>query len=94
MSKRIVISEEPDLSLYVRMKGLGALVRFKRTSMDLTIENASSLCRVSKQALSNVEKGLESVKVETLFKVLDGLGIHLSFDQGLPATKEVDNEWL
>jgi len=94
MSKRIVISEEPDLSLYVRMKGLGELVRFKRTSMDLTIENASSLCRVSKQALSNMEKGLESVKVETLFKVLDGLGIHLSFDQSRPATKEANDEWL
>ena len=94
MSKRIVISKEPDLSLPVRMKRLGELVRFKRTSMDLTIENTASLCRVSKQAYCNVENGLQSVKVETLFKVLDGLGIHLSFDQNIYAKKERDDEWL
>jgi hypothetical protein len=36
----------------------GEFIRFKRTSLDITIENAASLCGVSKQNLNNIKLAL------------------------------------
>jgi len=83
MSKRVVISKKPNLSAPIDIELLSQFVRHKRTSLNITIEDAASLCGLSKQAYSNVEKGIGNIRVETLFKVLVALGIDLSIkDQG------------
>ncbi len=95
MAKRVIATKAPNLDLPVDTKSLGEFVRFKRTSLDLTIENAASLCGVSKQALSNIELGSDSVKLITLFKVINQLGISLWFEnQGTQDKKEIDDDWL
>ena len=95
MAKRVVATKKPDSETPVNMEKLGQFVRFKRTSMGMTIENAANTCGVSKQAFSNVESGLETVKAETIFKVLDCLGITLWFDQGISSSKTDENDvWL
>lgn len=95
MPKRVVISEKPNLNLQVNMERLGEFVRYKRTSLGMTIETAAGLCGISKQALSNVESGLKTVKAETIFKVLDCLGIRIWFDKGSSEPKANENdEWL
>jgi len=81
MAKRVVISEKPDLSAATDITVLGRFVRYKRTSLNLTLEDAASLCGLSKQAYNNVEKGLSTIRVETLFKVLVALGISLSIKE-------------
>jgi len=81
MAKRVVISEKPDLSAATDITVLGQFVRYKRTSLNLTLEDAASLCGLSKQAYNNVEKGLATIRVETLFKVLVALGISLSINE-------------
>jgi len=91
MAKRVIPTKAPNLNLPVNMIRLGELVRSKRTSLDLTIENAASLCGVSKQALSNIELGFESVKMETMFKVIKQLGISLWFEN---KKKEADDDWF
>ncbi|MBA6293197.1 helix-turn-helix transcriptional regulator [Colwellia sp. MB3u-70] len=95
MAKRVIATKAPNLDLPVDMKRLGEFVRFKRTSLDITIESAASLCGVSKQSLNNIELGVDSVKLVTLFKVTKQLGISLWFDsQNTEGTKEIDDEWL
>ncbi|MCI2282706.1 helix-turn-helix domain-containing protein [Colwellia sp. MSW7] len=95
MAKRIIATKAPNNDLPVNMVRLGEFVRFKRTSLDMTIENAASLCGVSKQALNNIELGMDSVKLVTLFKVLTQLGISLWFEnQSALDKKEIDDEWL
>ncbi len=89
MAKRVIPTKAPDIALPVDMKRLGELIRFKRTTSDLTIENAASLCGVSKQTFNNIELGLETVKLKTLFKVLKGLGISLWFEN-----QKNNDEWL
>ena len=77
------------------MRRLCKCVRFKRTSLGMTIETAASLCRVSKQTFSNVESGFKTVKAETIFKVLDCLGIVLWFDRNsIESTTGETDEWL
>jgi len=95
MPKRVVVTEKPDIDLQVNMRRLGKFVRFKRTSLGMTIETAASLCGVSKQAFSNVESGFKSVKAETIFKVLDCLGIALWLDRDpIESTAGETDEWL
>ncbi len=94
MAKRVIATKAPNLDLPVDMSRLGEFVRFKRTSLDLTIENAASLCGVSKQAMSNIELGVDSVKLATLFKVINQLGISLWLEnQNVNGPKEIDDEW-
>ena len=95
MAKRVIATKAPNIDLPVNMIRLGEFVRFKRTSLDITIENAASLCGISKQALNNIELGVDSVKLVTLFKVINQLGISLWFEsQGAECNKEKDDEWL
>lgn len=95
MAKRVIGTRKPDLNTPVNMQRLGQFVRFRRTSMGMTIENAAGICGVSKQAFSNVESGLETVKAETIFKVLNCLGVALWFNQNLSNDKTDENdEWL
>jgi transcriptional regulator with XRE-family HTH domain len=95
MAKRVIATKAPNIDLPINMIRLGEFVRFKRTSLDITIENAASLCGVSKQALNNIELGVDSVKLVTLFKVINQLGISLWLEsQSAECAKEIDDEWL
>ncbi|MEZ5471672.1 MAG: helix-turn-helix transcriptional regulator [Marinicella sp.] len=74
---KIIATEKPDHSRKVDFKWLGQYVRHKRTSMGIGLADAASLCGLSKNAYSNIELG-KSAKVETLFIVLNNMGIELS----------------
>jgi len=96
MAKRIVIPPKPDTSSSVSMDTLGQFVKFRRTTLGMTIDEAASLCGVSKQALSNVEKSLESVRMDTVFKIINSLGIKLwiKSSEEIDINGESDSEWL
>ncbi|WP_335916271.1 helix-turn-helix domain-containing protein [Shewanella algae] len=55
---------------------LGALIKARRKEAALTLDVAAMLCGVTKKTFIRVEKG-EDVYISTVFKILDGLGIHL-----------------
>ncbi|WP_417664466.1 helix-turn-helix domain-containing protein [Pseudidiomarina donghaiensis] len=93
MARKITMTPKPDLSKTNDMTTIGNLVRHKRTTLGITLEDAASLCHLSKQAYSNVEKGLESVRVETLLKVLNALGIQLAVSDTAEVA-EVSNDWF
>lgn len=88
MAKRVVVTDKPNLSETVTPVLLGQFIRYKRTTMGMTLEDAASLCCVSKQAYQNLEKGFTSTRFETLFKVLSALGIRLELQD-----KEQKDDW-
>ena len=57
---------------------LGRRVRAARVALDLTLENASRLCGVSRSTLSKVENGLMSPTFDVLQKIVLGLEIDLT----------------
>lgn len=89
MAKRVTITEKPDLSLPLDSKLLGQVIRYKRTSLDMTLEDAASLCDLSKQAYNNIEKGVGNVRVETLIKAIHALGIKVTIDP----MERADDNW-
>ena len=88
--RQVTQSTKPDLSNPVDMKTLGAMVRYRRTSLGITLEDAAGLCGLSKQAYNNVEKGLLTVKVDTLFKVLSAFGVALFLQE----PSEGSDDWV
>lgn len=56
---------------------LAAFVRARRTQAGLRIDDAAELCGVSVATLSKIETAKGGVNVDSLFKVLAGLGIQL-----------------
>ena len=89
MAKRVVQSSKPQLTGPLGSKQLGAFVRYRRTSEGITLQDAAALCGLSKQAYSNVEKGVATVRLDTVLKVLAALGIALRIDE-----PEVGDDWL
>ena len=89
MAKRVTLFPKPDPSSFIDAQWLGALIRHKRTSAEMTLEDAAGLCGLSKQAYNNIELGVENSRVESLFKALNGMGIKLSVND----ISEVADEW-
>jgi transcriptional regulator with XRE-family HTH domain len=58
------------------MTALGRIVRNQRAHSELRIDDASDLIGVTHSVLSKVENG-QSVGLDKLFKVLNGLGLRL-----------------
>ncbi len=75
---RNITAADPILAQRVgSIPGLGAAVRAQRQSQRLRIDNAASLCGVSVDALSRLERGQGAVRLDSLLKVIDGLGMAL-----------------
>ena len=56
---------------------IGFLVREKRKSMGLTQVNAAGLLGVGVRFLSELENGKQSVSLEKVIQVMQGLGLQL-----------------
>jgi transcriptional regulator with XRE-family HTH domain len=99
MARTVVVTPKPDITKPVDMPLLGAYVRHHRTRLGMTLENAAALCRVSKQAYNNIELGEKNHNVDTLFRVLNALGImlrisHTAEAHALSEQGVDDGEWL
>ena len=62
--------------LALDMAALGRIVRNQRAHSALRIDDASDIVGVTHTVLSKIENG-QSVGLDKLFKVLDGLGLKL-----------------
>ena len=77
MARSIQIKPTPSSSDVTNRHELADFVRARRTQSKLRIDDAAALCGVSVETLSKIETGKAGVTVESLFKVLSGLGIQL-----------------
>lgn len=99
MARTVVVTPKPDITKPVDMPLLGAYIRHHRTRLGMTLEDAAALCGVSKQAYNNIELGEKNLNVDTLFRVLNALGIKLRITDteeahALSEQGGDDGEWL
>ncbi len=65
---------------------LGQAIRHKRKTDRLTLEEAAALCGVSYAFLSALENGKETVRLNKVLRVLQGIGLELDLsDRGWTA---------
>jgi len=77
MARPIRAYETPTDFDIISPKDLSAFVRARRTQSGLRIDDAAELCGVSVETLSKIETAKAGVNLDSLFKVLNGLGIQL-----------------
>ena len=61
-----------------RPEDLGEVIRSKRKKDGLTLQEAAAVCGVSYAFVSGLENGKETVRLNKVLDVLNGLGITLS----------------
>jgi transcriptional regulator with XRE-family HTH domain len=88
MAKRIIVTAKPEQKDCLNEKLLGQWVRFVRTSVGLSIEDAAALAGVSKQAFSDLEYGKVGCRLGIMMKILDSLGIKLGAE--IPVISAID----
>lgn len=77
MARPIQVIKTPVKLDISNAKELGCFVRARRTQASLRIDDAANLCGVSVETLSKIETAKAGVNVDSLFKVLNALGIQL-----------------
>ena len=60
---------------------LGQAIRHKRKTDRLTLEEAAALCGVSYAFLSALENGKETVRLNKVLRVLQGIGLELDLSE-------------
>lgn len=63
-------------------------VRYYRKQSGLSQKELAMLAGVGKTVVFDVEKGKETVRLNTLLKILDILNIHLKFETPFPQTMD------
>lgn len=77
MPRSLASARPPRAQLVAAAPALGEAVRAQRLSQGLRIDAAAGLSGVSADVLSRLEQGKGSVRMDTLLRVLDGLGLAL-----------------
>ena len=70
--------ESPAPALVGSFEALGQLVRQQRLALRMRIDDAAGLCGVSANVMSRLENGKDTIGVDRLLLVLDGLGLSLA----------------
>lgn len=67
------------------MKEFGAIVQFHRKQAGLSRVSLADIAGVGKTAIYDIENGKDTVRLNTLLKVLDTINISVSIDSPLMA---------
>jgi len=67
---------------------IGNVVKYHRKQSGLTQQELANLAGVGKTAVFDIEKGKESVQLNTLIRVLDILNIHITLDTPLKSMSD------
>ncbi len=59
---------------------MGEMIKYKRTNLGLSLKKTALLCGISDKSLRQLENG-GNVKIETLFKVINILGLKVTIDE-------------
>jgi len=73
-------------------KELATIIKRHRKAANLTQLKLAELAGVGKTAVFEIEKGKETVKINTLRKILKVLNIEIQFISPLPNNLNIDNE--
>lgn len=70
---------------------IGTLIKYHRKAANLTQLQLAELAGVGKTVVFDIEKGKETVRLNTLMKILNVLNIEMRFISPLPDNQDIDN---
>ncbi len=78
--KKVKPLPTPNLNQPLSLKLIGETIKERRTQQMLDSKTTAMLCGVSLVTLSKIEKGSPGVRMDSILKVMSGLGIHMSIE--------------
>lgn len=75
MAKKVILSKEPSSNIIDEAKAFGEFIKFKRTSLSMSLEETASLCNVNHITLKKLEDGAEGTRLSTALKIAKMLGL-------------------
>jgi len=82
VGKKVVASKKPTSKKVTSLDILGENIKYKRTSLGMSIEKTASLCGIGSTTLIRMESGGET-KMSTILNVLAMLGMKLEITGAL-----------
>jgi citrate lyase beta subunit len=76
--KQVKAVPSPDLDHDISLELIGKAIKARRTQQGLDLKTAAMLCDVSVVTLSKIEHASKGVRMESVLKVMQALGIRLS----------------
>ncbi|PJB00368.1 MAG: transcriptional regulator [Ignavibacteriales bacterium CG_4_9_14_3_um_filter_30_11] len=73
-------------------KSIGKIVNSHRKKSGLTQKQLANIAGVGKTVVHDIEKGKETVQLNTLMKILSALNIKIEFSSPLLKQSEIKNE--
>ncbi|MGD8305435.1 MAG: helix-turn-helix domain-containing protein [Ignavibacteria bacterium] len=74
------------------INSLPEVIKFHRKKSGLTQKGLADLAGVGKTVIYDIEKGKETIQLNTIKKILDVLNIRIKFESPLIKLMEEDNE--
>lgn len=98
LGRVIKATEMPDLTKSFSPKQLAKAITAKRTGLKLTLVDVSEALSLSKPTLIKIEKGDINVKLASILKVMEYLGLSFSiisdeYTQNNNTTGASDDQW-
>ncbi|KTC97458.1 putative DNA-binding transcriptional regulator [Legionella geestiana] len=72
----------------MRMHEMAGLIHYCRKQSGLSQQELARLAGVGKTVIYDIEKGKESVRLNTLLKILDVLNIKITFETPFPLSTD------
>ncbi|NQY52293.1 MAG: helix-turn-helix transcriptional regulator [Campylobacteraceae bacterium] len=75
MPKKVIVSKEPSSNIISDEKIFGDFIKYKRTSLGLSLEETAGLCNVNYLTLKKLESGNVGTRLSTALKISKMLGL-------------------
>lgn len=83
MAKVVKISKKPESNTIYSMEDIAEHIKYHRTKLNLTRENAASMCSINYKTLEKIENGNEQCEIGNVLHVAKMLGIKLTFESNI-----------
>jgi y4mF family transcriptional regulator len=79
---------EVNLELFMKSSRIGSMIKYHRNESGLSQLQLADIAGVGKTVIFDIEKGKQSIRLDTLLKVCQALNISLDFKSPLMANFE------
>ena len=78
--KKVKATPVPSFEEPLSTELIGKFIKARRTEQGINTTDAAMLCDVTPYTLNNIENGIEGMRVSSVLKIMNALGIKLKIE--------------
>jgi len=79
--KQVKPIQSPLFQEPITLQNIGKFIKARRTQQGLSTNDCAMLCGVSAYTLNKIENGFEGVKLMTLLRIMEALGMQMTMQE-------------